>query len=224
GMSEPSNGTSSLSLFDPDCRLTGSTGHALRWFDVLPASSRAPKFLRQLSKATDVLWVRESLRESDLGYELVIIDTAAAVTAYSLAALVAADLVVIPVAPEYQPVIGGEQCYATIRTVQSRLNPGMLKPRFAFTQVDARKRSHHDYRSYLRQKYGDSVMRREVRTSAALSHSYQDGTTVFDHDPGSRGAVDYANLTDEVLRILSEAAARTEVLVLNQEEVSNVAG
>ena len=46
-----------------------------------------------------------------------------------------------------------------------------------------------------------------IRTSAALAASYEDGTTVFEHDPYSRGARDYANATDELLRKFAPAAA-----------------
>ena len=203
GVSEPIEGTSSLSLYDPQSRLTNEMTRHFSWFDLLPASSKAPRFLRKLSKATDVLWVRESIRKADLDYDVIIIDTAAAVTAYSLSALVAGDLAVIPVAPEYQSVIGGEQSFRTIETVRSRLNPDLEPGRFLLTQVDARKKTHHNFRAYLRDKYGDLVLRSIVRTSASLSHAYEDGSTVFDHSSGSRGAVDYANVTDELITAMN---------------------
>ncbi len=223
GVPEPSEESSSLALFNSDHVLATEMCERLQWFDLLPSSSRAPKFLRSLSKASDVLWVRESLNDASLEYDAVLIDTAAAVTAYSLGALVAADLVVIPIAPEYQPVIGGEQCFATVETVRNRLNPDMMEPRLVLTQVDARKRSHQAFRTYLRQKYGARVLRSEIRTSAVLSQSYSDGTTVFDHESGSRGAIDYANLTDEMLTII-EAGTNAEHGPGATEEYSHVGG
>ncbi|MBT8400624.1 MAG: ParA family protein [Rhodothermia bacterium] len=223
GVSEPPEESSSLTLFSPDRVLAGEMCERLRWFDLLPASSKAPKFLRSLSRSSDVLWVRESLNDASLEYDVVVIDTAAAVTAYSLGALVAAHLVIIPIAPEYQPVIGGEQCFATVQTVRNRLNPDMMDPRLVLTQVDARKRSHHSFRSYLRQKYGAGVLRSEIRTSAILSQSYSDGTSVFDHRPGSRGAIDYANLTDEILSIIA-AGNGADYAPGPTEEFSHVGG
>ncbi len=223
GVPEPDEESSSLALFDSDLELAGDMCERLRWFDLLPACSKAPKRLRSLSKASDVLWVRESLNNATLDHDVVIIDTAAAVTAYSLGALVAANIVIIPIAPEYQPVIGGEQCYSTVETVRSRLNPDMLEPRLVLTQVDARKRSHHAFRSYLRQKYGVRVMRSEIRTNAALSRAYSDGTSVFDHRPGSRGAVDYANLADEMLSII-DARDASESAPETAEELLHVGG
>jgi chromosome partitioning protein len=83
--------------------------------------------------------------------------------------------------------------------VQEKLNPTLSPPLILLTQVDGRKRSHQIFRQYLRQRYGQQVMKTIIRTSAALSQSHRDGTTVFDHDPTSRGAVDCANATDEIL-------------------------
>ena len=120
--------------------------------------------------------------------------------ANSLNALVASHYVVIPVTPEYQPIIGAEQTFQTVSTVRAKLNPALDVPIFLFTQVDARKRAHHRYRQYLRKRYAEKVLKSVIRTSAALAITRPDGTTVFEHDPYSRGARDYANATDELLR------------------------
>ena len=157
--------------------------------------------MRRLNKPTDVLWVKEAI-EHATAYDVILLDTAAAITVYSLNALVASHYVVIPVTPEYQPIMGAEQTFQTASMVRSRLNPDLALPHFLFTQVDARKRAHHMYRQYLRKRYKDHVMNSVIRTSAALANAYSDGTTVFDNNPYSRGARDYANATDEVIRIL----------------------
>ncbi|MCH8961698.1 MAG: AAA family ATPase [Bacteroidetes bacterium] len=173
----------------------------LKGFDLIPASSVLTKHMRRLNKPTDVLWVKEAI-EHATAYDVILLDTAAAITVYSLNALVASHYVVIPVTPEYQPIMGAEQTFQTASMVRSRLNPDLALPHFLFTQVDARKRAHHMYRQYLRKRYKDHVMNSVIRTSAALANAYSDGTTVFDNNPYSRGARDYANATDEVIRIL----------------------
>jgi chromosome partitioning protein len=107
------------------------------------------------------------------------------------------------VTPEFQPVVGAEQTVRSSDLVRQRLNPDLADPCFLFTQVDFRKRSHRTYRQYLRGKYGDRVMRSLIRTSTAVADTQSDGSTAFDHDPRSRGARDYANATDELLRRMS---------------------
>jgi|Marorgknorr_s2lv_3_1036020.scaffolds.fasta_scaffold02006_8 chromosome partitioning protein len=201
GFPEPAASASSMALFDPE-PADPPPIHKLSAFDLIPSSPALSSALRKLTKPTDVLWVKEYLEQRISGYDFVLIDTAAAVTVYSLNALVASDVVLIPVAPEYQPVIGAEQTFKTVNMVKKSLNPRLAECQFLFTMVDGRKRNHRAYREYMRDKYGDSVMKSIVRTCTTLSISARDGTTVYDLDPQARGAIDYANIADEVLSLV----------------------
>ena len=201
GVGEPSVEASSLMLFSANVPMNEVERLNMASFDLLPSSSGLTNAMRKLNKPTDVLWTREALQSLEGLYDIVLFDTAAALTVFSLNALVASEHVLIPVTPEYQPVMGAEQTYRTSAMVQDKLNPDLNEPHFLFTQVDARKRNHHKYRQYLRKRYDDRVLSSVIRTSAALSTSYGDGTTVFEHAPSSRGARDYANAADEVLRV-----------------------
>ncbi len=201
GVDEPPEPRSSLALFDPEVQPRDLEVARLRGFDLLPASYSMTKAARKLSRPTDVLWIKEALEQGH-DYDLVLLDTAAAMTVFSLNALVASDAVLIPVTPEYQPVVGAEQTYSTARLVQDKLNPGLAEPLFLLTQVDARKRDHDRYARYVRETYGDRVLGAEIRTSAALAESTHGGETVFDRDVASRGARDYANAVDELKRYL----------------------
>ena len=199
GGGEPEPGQSVAAFFDPDADLQQIEVRELSGFDLIPSSNTLTRRMRDLNKPTDVLWVREALQALDLSYDLVLFDTAAAVTVYSLNALVASQHVLIPVLPEYQSVVGGEQTYQTTKLVENKLNPLLENQFFLFTQVDARKRMHKTYREYVREKYGSDVLDNIIRTSTSLAKSQDGETTIFDHDPNSRGAVDYANATDELI-------------------------
>lgn len=201
GITEPTEGASSLALFQHDVVLDDFAVAPLKGFDLIPASSVMTKHMRRLNKPTDVLWIKEALEQAT-AYDVILLDTAAAITVFSLNALVASHYVVIPVTPESQPVMGAEQTFQTASMVRSKLNPGLEHALFLFTQVDARKRGHHQYRQYLRKRYSDQVMTSIIRTSASLSGVFTDGTTVFENNPHSRGARDYANATDELIRRL----------------------
>lgn len=198
------------SLFDPSADLDTTPMQEVSGFDLLPSSSTLTKRMRDLNKPTDVLWVREALQKADLGYDLVLFDTAAAVTVYSLNALVASEHVLVPVLPEYQAVVGAEQTFQTAELVENKLNPRLHTCNFLLTQVDARKRIHRTYQQYLRKKYGDAVLDNVIRTSTSLAESREGGKTVFDHDSTARGARDYANATDELMGRLQERTADTE--------------
>lgn len=207
---EPPPEASVAALFDPEVDLDTLRVQDVSGFDLLPSSGTLTKRMRELNKPTDVLWVNEALQRVDLDYDLILFDTAAAVTVYSLNALVASRHVLIPVLPEYQAVVGAEQTYQTTDLVKNKLNPRLQSRTFLFTQVDARKRIHRTYQQYLREKYGDQVLDNVIRTSTSLAESREGGTTVFDHDSGARGARDYANATDEILRRVKTLEAEDE--------------
>jgi chromosome partitioning protein len=219
GVEEPAPESSVAALFDPSVDLGGMTLRSVSGFDLLPSSSTLTKRMRDLNKPTDVLWVREALQRADLSYDVVLFDTAAAVTVYSLNALVASRQVVIPVLPEYQAVVGAEQTFQTTQLVENKLNPRLASRHFVLTQVDARKRIHRTYQQYLREKYDDLVLENMVRTSTALAESREGGTTVYDHDSSARGARDYANVTDELLGRIRRAE-RTNLDNSTQEDPS----
>lgn len=199
GTAEPLPEKSSHAIFDEAVEFDDTAIVRLPAFDLLPSSSRLSSALRRLNRPVDVLWVREFSARYLTGYDFVIYDTAAAVTVYSLNALVASRTVVIPVLPEYQPIVGAEQTWQTAQTVRRKLNPGLQTPVFLLTMVDARKKEHHIYRQYMRERYGPAVMKPIVRTSASLAMTRHDGRTAFDFDPRGRGVADYANVVDNLL-------------------------
>lgn len=217
GMGEPDPDQSSLVLFQQDINREPPI-QKLKAFDLIPSSPALSAAMRKLTQPTDVLWAKEYLQAAVHGYDVVVLDTAAAVTVYSLNALVASQAVIIPVAPEYQPVVGAEQTWQTVQMVRKKLNPGLKEERFLFTMVDGRKKNHRAYREYMRGKYGQTVLRPIVRTCTTLSVSARNGTTVFDVDATARGAVDYANVADAVITMMGPQAA--EILETPTEAAS----
>jgi chromosome partitioning protein len=206
GLGEPEPDQSSLVLFQQDINREPPV-QKLQAFDLIPSSPALSATMRKLNQPTDVLWAKEYLQAAVQGYDVVVLDTAAAITVYSLNALVASQAVIIPVAPEYQPVVGAEQTWQTVQMVRKKLNPGLKEERFLFTMVDGRKKNHRAYREYMRAKYGPTVLRPIVRTCTTLSVSARNGTTVFDVNATARGAVDYANVADAILSMMGPEQA-----------------
>ncbi|MEM6782134.1 MAG: ParA family protein [Bacteroidota bacterium] len=202
GISRPMPADSSLALFDAAVTLRALGGiQRLKNFDLLPAATGMTRAQRGLNKPTDVFWIKEALQHGH-PYDLIIFDTAAAVSVFSMNALVTSDYALIPVTPEYQPVVGAEQTFRTVQTVRQKLNPTLGDPFFLLTQVDARKRDHAAYTHYLRERYGDRILSSVIRTSAQLAEFAEGGATIFDRDITSRGALDYANASDELRQYL----------------------
>ncbi|MBX2818440.1 MAG: ParA family protein [Rhodothermaceae bacterium] len=208
GLPQPQKEGSCIMLFEQGITLHDIKKTKVGSIDVLPSSSMMTSKMRHLNKAIDVFWVKEAIGDGG-GYDNIVFDTAAAITVFSLNALVASDHVLIPVTPEYQPVMGAEQTVETVKVVGQKLNPKLGHPKLLLTQVDARRRTHQRYREYLRQKYGKQVLPVEIRTCSSLANSYKGGATVFDIDLNSRGAQDYARLTDSLLPYLAQNKTAT---------------
>lgn len=210
GAPEPPPERSSLGLLDPEADLRTFPVHHASGFDLIGSTMSLTKALRSLNKPTDVMWLRETIRAGH-DYDLVLLDTAAALSVFTMNTLVACDHVVIPVTPEYQPVVGAEQTWQTAALVQSKLNPRLQTPRFLLTQVDARLTRHARYAEYLRQKYGEAVLDTAIRTSSSLAVASRDGRTVFDARVTTRGAVDYEAAAREISSYLfSEGGTEAE--------------
>ncbi len=205
GLEQRPGAGSCIELFEQGADIRNIAMTRVGAIDVLPSSTMMTSKMRHLNKATDVFFIKEAIGDG-AGYEVVIFDTAAAITVFSLNALVASDYTLIPVTPEYQPVMGAEQTIETIRLIGDKLNPALYAPLLLLTQVDARRRVHEKYRSYLKKKYPDQVLPLEIRTCSSLANSYRGGATVFDLDLNSRGAHDYARLTDLLVPILVNSA------------------
>lgn len=203
GVAEPDPKASSCALFGEGQSFDKASLVNPGAFSLIPASTRLSTDMRRLTRSIDVLWAREFQEAHFQDFDYVLYDSAAALTVFTLNALTAAEHVLIPVLPEYQPVVGAEQTYQTAITVRKKLNPAMQDPIFLLTMVDGRKRNHLAYENYLRDRYGDSIMNSRIRTSASLSTTRHDGQTPFDFDPRGRGSQDYAAAVDELV-------ARTE--------------
>lgn len=169
-------------------------------FDVMPSTRTLTKLLRNLTRPTDVFWIKETI-ESGHDYDFVLIDTAAAVTSLTINALVATQQVVIPVIPEFQSIIGGEQTWQTCKMVKKSLNPMMDDPLFLISKYDGRRKIHAKFHHYLQRQYPERVLKSVIRTDTQLAEKSATGSSIFDVSPQGRGAMDFANMADALLQI-----------------------
>ncbi|MCY4172365.1 MAG: ParA family protein [Bacteroidetes bacterium] len=189
----------SQNLFDSGGSLIGIEVLNLPSFDLLPCTDGMISKAQKLTSVTDMFRLKESLMGQS-SYDLIILDTAAAITVYVLNALVASDILMIPVTPELQSVHGAQQTWDTAKEIREKWNPGLKAAMFVLTNVHGRKKVHRQYSKYMRQKYGDLVMDTQVRTCSSMAVACTDGRTVFETHILSRGARDYAAVADELIK------------------------
>ncbi len=155
-----------------------------------PEIARRPDWARVLEKA--LMPVRSR-------YDVIIIDCGGSLTVLNLNALNAATDVLVPTTVEPFSLKGLEMLVQQIRRVKG--SQGALRAILP-TMYDSRLRQSVDLLESLRTRYGDLVLS-PIRVNVRLSECSAQGKTIYEYDPRSRGAMDYALLVERLSERMS---------------------
>ncbi|HEX2027180.1 MAG TPA: ParA family protein [Nitriliruptorales bacterium] len=153
--------------------------------ELVPAFSRELKLKRSLQPLLDL-------------YDLIIVDCPPSLGLLTVNALVAADLVLLPIQCEYYALEGVGQLTRSVDMVQRDLNPGLALGGVVLTMYDARTRLSQQVVDEVRAHFGDQVFRTVIPRSVRLSEAPGFGQPITVFDPESRGARAYRRLADEL--------------------------
>jgi chromosome partitioning protein len=118
-------------------------------------------------------------------------------------ALVAADLVIVPVQAEYLALEGLVQFLETLNLVRQELNPDLQMAGVLITMHDDRTRLARDVERELREHLPARVFETVVPRSVRIAEAPSYGIPVSEHDPRSTGTRAYRALADEVFTLAS---------------------
>jgi chromosome partitioning protein len=166
--------------------------------DIAPASQDLTAVEYELFDEERGTHLSKLLRGADLSkYRYVVIDSPPSLGVLTLNVLVAADLVIVPLQPEYYALEGITYLMATIDRVKASLNPGLSVEGIVLTMWDPRNRLAHQVAEQVRRHFRvfDAVIPRNIRLSEAPSH----GLPALLYDVGSKGAQGYLSLAREVI-------------------------
>lgn len=151
---------------------------------------------------------REFLLKNELNkvkdrYDYIIIDTPPALNVLTVNAYVAAQGLIVPMAPEILSLLGISQIRDTIDTVRKYYNPelevlGILLNRFSVRLT--LNREVEDLSQEIARKLDSRVFRTKIRASVAVAESPAHGESVITYAPGSKPARDFLDLLDELMR------------------------
>ncbi len=134
------------------------------------------------------------------GYDTVLLDCPPSLGHLTVAALTAADGVLVPLQCEYYALEGVSELVSTVRRVQSGLNPRLQLAGVLLTMYDDRTNLSRDVaeeiRRHFAEKVYETVIPRNVRLAEAPSH----GLPVLQYDIRCRGAEAYLAAAREMLR------------------------
>jgi chromosome partitioning protein len=133
-------------------------------------------------------------------YDVVLIDCPPSLNLLTINALVAADLVLVPLQCEFYALEGLSQLMPTIERVQRALNPRLELHGVVLTMYDQRNNLCDlvaaDVRGHFGAKVFDTMIPRNVRIAEAPSH----GKPVLIYDHNCAGSQAYIRLAAEILR------------------------
>ena len=173
--------------------------------DVLPsASDLAGAAVELIGTEHRERQLEKALFRAKEKYDLIFIDCPPSLELLTLNGLCAADGILVPVQCEYFALEGLSDLMSTLRMVKKRMNPRLEIFGVALTMFDGRTNFStqvaQEVRKHFPGKVFATVIPRNIRLAEAPSH----GVPVTVYDRGSRGAVAYRAMAEEIKAKLTE--------------------
>ncbi len=133
-------------------------------------------------------------------YDYILIDCAPSLGLLTLNALTAADSVIIPIQCEYFALEGLGKLLNTIKSVQRLHNPDLDIEGMLLTMYDSRLRLSNQVVDEVRKHFGDMVFDTVIQRNVRLSEAPSYGESIIKYDAASKGATNYLNMADEIVK------------------------
>jgi chromosome partitioning protein len=169
--------------------------------DLIPSRINLAKLERELIGELDAPFrLKDRLDPICKNYDVVIIDTPPTLGLITVNALVAATHLIIPIQSSYFALEGTDDLLETIERIKARPNPELEVLGVVVTLHDKRTTLSRDIYDQICQVFGDKVFETTISKSVRLEESPAYKESIFTFAPTSTGAVEYANLCEEVIR------------------------
>ncbi len=144
--------------------------------------------------------LKKAISELRSEYDFVLIDCAPSLGLLTLNALTAADSVIIPIQCEYFALEGLGKLLNTIKSVQKIHNPDLDIEGLLLTMFDSRLRLSNQVVEEVRKHFADMVFDTIIQRNVRLSEAPSYGESIIKYDASSKGASNYLNMANELLK------------------------
>ena len=173
----------------------------IKKLDVVPAKINLAKLEPKLVGDFDAIFrLRDRIEKIKSRYDLIFLDTPPTLGIITVNALVAATHVLIPIQSSYFALEGTDDLLETIEKVRSRPNPDLEILGVLVTLFDKRTTLSKDVEAHIRKVFGKKAFKTMITRSVRLEESPAHRETIFTFAPNSSGALEYRQLSKEVLR------------------------
>lgn len=171
-------------------------------YDILPTDIRLSGADIELSAVAGRDYIlKEAIEALEIEYDYILIDCPPSLSVITLMGLTAADSVIIPVQAQYLALKGMAQLIDTINLVKKRMNPGLEIAGVLLTMYDNRKNLDREVLENVKKAFPSKVFNTTISNNVALAEAPAFGMDIYEYKPDSKGAQQYEQLTDEIIKI-----------------------
>jgi chromosome partitioning protein len=173
--------------------------------DLIPSNGDMKMTAQMLAvRANHETILREAVRRQEIRqYDYVIFDCPPSLGALVDAALIAADLAILPTQPEYFAVQALGTIFKRIDKLRAEHNPGLCY-RLLITMYDQRGNLHTDLLERIRGHYGDALLEIVIGFDSKLRASQIAGVPITTFASNTRAATQYRSLAKEIYTYVEE--------------------
>jgi chromosome partitioning protein len=170
-------------------------------FDIIPANDGLTVAeVNLINEFGRELRLRRALEPHASEYDYVLVDCPPSLSMLTVNALAAANSVLVPMQCEYYALEGLSALMNTIARIRDAVNPGLVVEGILRTMFDPRNNLANDVSSQLILHFGEQVYATVIPRNVRLAEAPSFGLPVMFYDKGSRGALAYLALADEIMR------------------------
>ncbi len=133
-------------------------------------------------------------------YDYILIDCAPSLGLLTLNALTAAHSVLIPIQCEYFALEGLGKLLNTVKSIQKVHNSDLDIEGLLLTMFDSRLRLSNQVVEEVRKHFSEMVFETIIQRNVRLSEAPSFGESIIKYDASSKGAANYLNLAEELLK------------------------
>ena len=174
--------------------------------DILPSNILLSAAELEFNRPGREFLLKNCLAEVEEDYDYIIIDTPPALNVLTVNAYVAADGLIIPMAPEILSLLGISQIRETIDTVRRCYNPRLRVLGIVLNKFNLRlilNREVLDMAEQIAKQLDTTVFQSRIHAGVAVAEAPAHGESVLSYAPGSKAARDFRLLVNEVVRLYS---------------------
>lgn len=169
--------------------------------DLLPSNILLSGAELEFNRPGREFLLKNVLSKVEQDYDFIIVDTPPALNLLTVNAYVAADSLIIPMAPEVLSLLGVSQIKETIESVKGYYNPRLEVLGILLNRYSARfnlNREVLELAGQIAAQLGTRVFETKIRGSVAVAEAPAHGLSVVDYAPSAKPSQDFQDLCDEV--------------------------